>query len=134
VQPNRTAVRNGLLVGGAFFVLTGVVTGLVPTPIFDRMVPRTPLDYAFLLLTTVLAGTYAAQRTMRSDCSGDACGYVGAAGGFFAVACPHCNAILVAVFGASWLATYVDPIRPLFGFGAVALLGGIVYTRRSTGG
>jgi hypothetical protein len=106
VQLNRNAVRNGVLAAGTFFVLAGVVTGPVPTPIFDRMVPRTPLDYTFLLLTTALAG------------------------GFFAVACPHCNAILVALFGSSWLATYVDPIRPLFGIAALGLLGGILYARR----
>ncbi|WP_394743392.1 hypothetical protein [Natronococcus roseus] len=134
MQLTRRAVRNGLLVGGAFFAVTGVVTGLVPTPIFERMVPRTPLDYGFLLLTTALAGAYAAQRTAIDDCSGDACGYAGAAGGFFAVACPHCNAVLVALFGSSWLATYVDPIRPLFGLVAVALLAGILYARRGRGG
>ena len=114
--------------------MTGVVTGLVQTPIFDRMVPRTSLDYGFLRVTTALAGAYAAQRTAIDDCSGDACAYGGAAGGFFAVACPHCNAILVALFGSSWLATYVDPIRPLFGLFAVALLAGILYARRDAGG
>lgn len=134
MQPTRDAVRNGLLVAGGFFVGTGIVTGLVPTPFFDRMVSQSALDYAFLLLTSVLAGAYVAQRSTLADCSGDYCAYGGAASGFFAVSCPHCNAVLVALFSSSWLAAYVDPIRPLFGVLATGLLAGILYTRRRTGG
>lgn len=129
MQVSRDAVLKGVLAGGAFFLVTGVVTGLVPTPLFERMVPRTALDFTFLVLTSVLAGVYVVQRATRPDCSGDGCAYGGAIGGFFAVACPHCNAILVALFSTSWLATYVDPIRPLFGLLAVGLLAGIIYRR-----
>ena len=127
---SRVALLQGALAAVGFVVLTGVVTGLLPTPLFERMVPKTALDYTFLAVTAVLVGAYVTQRSMQPDCDGDACAYGGAAGGFLAVACPHCNAILVALFSSSWLATYVDPVRPLFGLLAVGLLAGVIYRRR----
>lgn len=134
MTPHRSALLKGAIVAAVFVLLSGVVTGLVPTGLFDRMVPRTALDYAFLAITAVLLGAYVVQRSTLDDCGGDGCAYGGAAGGFFAVACPHCNAVLVALFSGSWLATYVDPLRPLFGLLAVALLGGIIYARRDGAG
>lgn len=130
-QLSRDALSKGGLVAGAFFLFTGVVTGLIPTPLFDRMVPRATLDYVFLGLTSLLAGTYVTQRATLADCSGDSCAYGGAVGGFLAVACPHCNAVLVALFSASWLATYVDPVRPLLGLLAVGLFAGIIFRRHA---
>ncbi|AXR78187.1 hypothetical protein [Natrarchaeobaculum sulfurireducens] len=126
----RVALLYGTLAAAGFVVVTGVVTGLLPTPLFERMVPRTALDYTFFAVTAVLVGVYVTQRSMQPDCDGDACAYGGAAGGFLAVACPHCNAILVALFSSSWLATYVDPVRPLVGLLAVGLLAGVIYRRR----
>ncbi|RQG95815.1 hypothetical protein [Natrarchaeobius chitinivorans] len=128
----RLALANGSLVAAGFFLATGVVTGLLPTPLFERMVSRSPLDYAVLSLTSVLAGVYVVQRASLSECSGDRCAYGGGVAGFFAVACPHCNAILVSLFGATWLATYVDPLRPLLGLVAVSLFAGVIYDRHSS--
>lgn len=130
MQISRDALLKGGLAAGGFLLVTGVVTGLVPTPIFERMVPRTALDFLFLVTTAVLAGVYVVQRSTLEDCSGDSCAYGGAVSGFLAVACPHCNAILVALFSTSWLAAYVDPLRPLFGLLAVGLFAGVIYRRR----
>ncbi|WP_440769147.1 hypothetical protein [Natronorubrum sp. DTA28] len=129
MQVTRAALLRGALAAGGFFLFTGVVTGLLQTSLFDRMVPRTALDYGLLSLTAVLVGAYVTQRATLDDCGGDGCAYGGAAGGFVAVACPHCNAVLVALFSASWLAAYVDPIRPLLGLVGVALLAEIIYQR-----
>ncbi|RQG90240.1 hypothetical protein EA462_09660 [Natrarchaeobius halalkaliphilus] len=127
----RLALAKGCLVAMGFFLATGVVTGLLPTSLFDRMVSRSLLDYAFLSLTSVLTGVYVVQRTSLTECSGDRCAYGGGAAGFFAVACPHCNAILASLFSATWLATYVDPIRPLLGLIAIALFTVVIASRRS---
>lgn len=116
-------------VAGGFFVFTGVVTGLLPVGVFDRMVPRAPLDYLFLVLTSLLLGVYLLQRSMLEECGGDGCAYTGGFAGFFAVACPQCNALLLLFFGSSWLATYVDPLRPLVGGVAVTLFLGVIYLR-----
>lgn len=124
-----TLWKKSLIVAVGFFTSVGVLTGLIPLGIFDRMVPRDPLDYAFLGLTSLLAGAYVLQRSRLEDCGGDGCAYAGGLGGFLAVACPHCNAVLVFLFGSSWLATYVDPIRPVIGGLAVTTLFGILYVR-----
>jgi len=124
----KTLLRGGAVASG-FLLFTGVITGLLPTPLFERMVPRSSLDYLFLVLTAALAGVYVVQRSTLEDCGTDRCAYAGGIGGFLAVACPHCNAILLALFSTSWLATYVDPLRPLFGLAAVALLAGVIYSR-----
>ncbi|SDQ90862.1 hypothetical protein [Natronobacterium texcoconense] len=129
MQPPRDALLKGGLVAAGFVLFTGIVTGLLPTPIFERMVPRSTLDYLFLALTGALAGAYVVQRA-SVDCDGDGCAYGATASGFLAVACPHCNAVLVALFSTSWLATYVDPLRPLFGLVAIGLFAGVIYSRR----
>ena len=122
-------VYKGIAAGIGVFVLFGVVTGLVPNPLYVRMVPRTPVDYAFLVVTSVLVAAYVIQRSSLEECDGDKCAYAGAAGGFLAVSCPTCNALLLALFSSSALMTYFDPLRPLFGLLAVAILGGVVYRR-----
>ncbi len=125
----RTQLAKGLAVSVGVFLLFGVVSDLVPNPLYVRMVPRTPLDYLFLVLTSILAGIYVIQRSTLEECSGDRCAYAGTVGGFLAVACPTCNAFLLALFSSSALMTYFDPLRPLFGVVAVSLLGGVVYRR-----
>lgn len=129
MELTRGAALRGTAVGAGVFVLFGIVTGLVPNPLYVRMVPRTPTDYAFLTLTSVLAAAYVIQRSTLPECDGDACAYAGAVGGFLAVGCPTCNALLLALFSSSALMTYFDPLRPLFGVLAVALLGGVIVQR-----
>ncbi|MFP8956897.1 hypothetical protein ACLI4Y_09220 [Natrialbaceae archaeon A-CW3] len=66
VRPDRRAIGLGTLVAVGVFGLFGFVTGLIPNPLYMRMVPRTPLDYLFLTLTALLAGGYATQRVATS--------------------------------------------------------------------
>lgn len=51
-------LKKGALAGLVLFLITGVVTGLIPTPIYQRMVPITILDYLFILTTSSLAAVY----------------------------------------------------------------------------
>lgn len=129
MAPSRGALARGLLASAGVFVLFGFVSALVPNPFFVRMVDATALDYVLLVLTSALVGAYVVQRPGLEDCT-DRCAYGGAAGGFLAVACPTCNALLVAAVGSSALMTYFDPLRPLLGALAVALLAGVIYVRR----
>ena len=110
------------------FVLFGVVTDLIPTPLYIRQVPRTELDYLFLVLTAAFLGLYVFQRTpdRRSD---DGTATTGAVVGFLAFGCPICNAFLLALFSSSALMTYLDPLRPVLGVLSVALFGGLLYSR-----
>lgn len=115
---SKSALRSGLniegynlgkgaLAGFIFFLVTGVVTGLISTPIYQRMVPITVLDYLFLFTTSFLAAVYFGK---------EKCGVIdnrfaalGGATGFFAFACPICNAVLLAFFSSSAIMAYIDP-------------------------
>ncbi|MDY6776151.1 MAG: hypothetical protein SV253_08805 [Halobacteria archaeon] len=116
-----------------FFVVFGVVTALIPNPIYIRRVPRTPLDYTFLTVTSVLIGVYAAQTDLTrgasgaEDTSNDRLAFVGGALGFLSFGCPICNAVLLALFSNTAIMTYFDPLRPFLGVVSVVLLGGLVY-------
>ena len=175
LRSDRRAAVWGVVSAAGVFILFGLVTGLIPNPIYVRMVPRTGFDYLFLTLTALLAGVYVTQRlatevasergdessregaTSREgehthdhdhdhdhvhththvtdhDSNGDTAdtdrlAFGGLIGGFLAVGCPICNAVLLALFSSSALMTYFDPLRPLLGAVSVALLAGLVYVR-----
>ena len=128
-----TATRRRALlalgVSAATFVCFGVVTGLIPNPLYVRMVPRTGLDYLFLTLTAAFLGAYTYQRTAVSHSGDDATATAGAVVGILAFGCPICNAVLLALFSSSALMTYLDPLRPALGAVSVALFGGLLYAR-----
>jgi hypothetical protein len=140
IRSNPRAVATGAVVGVGVFLLIGLVTGLVPNSFYVRMVPRTPVDYLFLTVTSLLAAVYAAQRLATElpatrleddDRSGseDRWAMGGMIGGFLAVGCPTCNVFLLALFGSSALTTYFDPLRPVLGVLAVVILTGLIYVR-----
>jgi len=135
VRTNRRAIGWGVLAAAGVFALFGIVTGLIENPLYVRMVPRTPVDYLFLVATALLTGVYVAQRLATERIgSGDATGedrwaIGGLVGGFLAVGCPICNAFLLALASSSALMTYFDPLRPVLGLASVAMLGGLIYVR-----
>lgn len=126
----RRQIAKGAVVTVAAFVGFGLLTDLIRNPIWVRMVPRTPLDYAFLGVTSLLAGAYVVQRDLLSEVPGDACAYGGTIGGFLAFGCPICNKLLLLAFSSSAIMTYFDPLRPLLGFLSVALFAGVVVYRQ----
>jgi hypothetical protein len=126
VPPRRWLTA--LAVGVGSFALFGVVTGLVPNPIYTRMVPRTTLDYLFLTVTAGFLAVFTLQRTAHRT-SDDGAATAGAALGLLAFGCPICNALLLALFSSSALLTYLDPLRPVLGAASVLLFGGLVYAR-----
>ncbi|SER88090.1 hypothetical protein [Natrinema salaciae] len=147
IRSDRRAVAWGTAAGIGVFLLFGLVTGLVPNPLYVRMVPRTPVDYLFLALTALLAGVYTAQRlatevvatgagaegvdgSEAANSSGaDRWAIGGLVGGFLAVGCPICNVALLALFSSSALMTYFDPLRPLLGALSATVLAGVIYVR-----
>jgi hypothetical protein len=105
----------------------GIPTDLIDTPLFVRMVPRTPLDYGFLVANSLLLGAYASlsyhgrgrARTGREDYA--AMG--GTLGGVLAFGCPVCNQLLILLIGVAGALTYIDPYRPLLGVASSGLIG-----------
>jgi len=117
-------------VGVGTFLLFGVVTGLVPNPVYVRMVERTPADYLFLVATATFAAVFVHQRSLSDDPIGDRYAAGGIVGGFLAFGCPICNAVLLALFSSSALMTYFDPLRPVLGTVTVVAFGGLLYYQR----
>lgn len=106
-------LRKSLFYGTLFFTFTGVVTGLIPTPLYVRMVPITVLDYFFLFTTSFLAAVFFGKKKCREMESRLA--KIGGVTGFLAFSCPICSVFLLAFFSTSTIMTYIDPLRPLLG-------------------
>ena len=64
-SPRRRSIESAG-VGLGTFLLFGVVTGLIPNPIYVRMVERTPADYLFLLATAAFAAAFFYRRNRPS--------------------------------------------------------------------
>ncbi|AWB26974.1 hypothetical protein [Halococcoides cellulosivorans] len=135
LQDGLATIDSPLVRGVGVAVVTGLVfgtvTGLLPNPIYVRMVERTPADYLFLFATAAFAGAFVSQRTLAEEPIGDRFAAGGVVGGFLAFGCPICNAVLLALFSSSALMTHFDPLRPLLGaVSVVAFVGLLAYQRR----
>jgi hypothetical protein len=113
----------GLLAALGTTAIIGVPTDVIPNPLFGRQTPVHPYDVATLIalgvLTGALVATYAIGRdTARaSKRAGIGSGVIG----WFAVSCPACNKIVVALLGASGATSTFAPLQPALGGLAVAL-------------
>ncbi len=116
---------------GAFFIF-GAPTGLIPNPVFTRMIPSLPLDYVFLALTSVLVGAYAGLHfygKQENTKSQNATAYSGVIGGIVAFGCPICNKVFVMALGTTSVMTYIEPYRPIIGAISVIIMGLAVFVK-----
>lgn len=109
-------------------VLTALVlaipTDIIPNPLFTRMTPIEPEQFAFWIATSLLTGALLATYLEPNLRRGIATQSAGAGLlGLFAVGCPICNKLVIAVLGTSGALTYFAPIQPLLGGIAVGLAG-----------
>jgi hypothetical protein len=109
----------GAMVAALSFAMVGTVSALWPNPFFIRMTPAGGLEIALLVALSLLGGQYVALR--RPGCYNYAAGWGGVLG-FFGVACPVCNKLLLFVFGAELLLGYFEPVRIYVAAGGVAIL------------
>lgn len=122
-----TVLLYGVLAFGiatAFFLIFGVITAIIPSPYFVRMMPASISDFFFLGTIAVLFGVYIAvtQHVKKTYKKCDAAAYGGTFAGVLSFACPICNAILVTVFGTTALLTYFNPYRPVLGTISIIVL------------
>jgi hypothetical protein len=92
-----------LLAAVVFLGLVGVPTGIVQTPFYSRMTPVTWWDYPIWVATGLVAGLIVATY-VRTPYAGSGLGRNVAGGGVlsaFAVGCPVCNKLVVALLGVS---------------------------------
>ncbi|HLD41979.1 MAG TPA: hypothetical protein VJB06_03005 [archaeon] len=124
---------NKCLIGTFFaivvFLIFGILTAVIPNPIFIRQIPVNIFDFVFLFSTSVLIGAYISLSIPDKKLEGQTTYgiFAGTLGGILAFGCPICNALLVSLFGASALLTYFDPLRPILGTVSVIILSLMVY-------
>lgn len=114
----------------AVALLLAIPAAIIDNPLFARMTPVEPEQYVFWALTSLFTGaliaTYVDPR-LRHGLAGSTVG----AGllGLFAVSCPVCNKVVVALVGTSGASSYFAPVQPLLGLAAVALAGWALWVR-----
>ena len=101
-------VIKGSLVAALSFAAFGTVTALWENPFFIRMTPTSGYEVSLLALQAIMFGIYFSIPT--GYCSTKSLS-TGGVLGFLGVACPVCNKILLYVFGAELLLTYLEPAR-----------------------
>ena len=123
---------------GLALLLIGVPTVMVPSSFFSRMTPTVWWEYPFWmaagLLTGLIGATFVRLPTAGSTAEG--AGLTATASGgllsAFAVGCPVCNKLVVALIGVSGALQIWAPLQPLLGVASVALLL-LALRRRLTG-
>lgn len=107
-------------------LVIGVPTGVVQTDLYTRMTPVTWWDYPVWALSAVLVGLTAATYVRDRD----GAGRPGSGGrtlgaallATFAVGCPICNKLVVALIGVSGALNYWAPLQPVLGVLSIGLL------------
>ena len=112
----------GILTSILVFLIFGWVTALIKNPFFKRMTIPIFWDYFFLIIVSILIGVYVGLYFHNKNKKGSICAYSGGFFGFFAIICPLCSTLLIALFGASALMMYFESVRPVLGFVAIVLL------------
>jgi hypothetical protein len=115
---------------GVMAVLLAIPTAILPNPVFTRMLPVEPEQYAFWIATSVLVGALVATYLVPGLRRGGASAPAGASLlGAFAIGCPVCNKLVIAAIGSSGALTYFAPIQPALGAAAVGLAGYAFWAR-----
>jgi hypothetical protein len=114
-----------LVVAVVYLFVIGVVTAVIPNPVFERMTPVTGSNLVFWILPAVLFGPLIATYLVPVAPATCATGERTLAGGvlsFLAVGCPLCNKVVVLALGTGGALAYFEPIQPFLGVASVALL------------
>lgn len=120
-------------------VATGLVTVLIPNPVFARMVEAPWWAYPVWIASAVLSGlliaTYAADRSSAQPGRREHRSALGAVLSLLAVGCPTCNKLVVLALGTNGALTWFGPFQPVLAVGSLVLLGFALRSRlRSAAG
>lgn len=105
-------------------LLTGIPTDVLPNPWFTRMTPVRTLDLVYWPVTSVLVGLLFATFVLPKACRIRPPGTTGIVSGalaWFAIGCPICNKLVVALLGISGALSTFAPIQPFLGAFAILL-------------
>jgi hypothetical protein len=115
-----------VLASTAAAIAMGIPTGVVPSSLYPRMTPVTWWDYPIwagsALLIGLIVATYVriGLRGQRAEGTGSTLG--GGVLSAFAIGCPICTKIVVALVGVSGALSYWAPLQPFLGLASVGLL------------
>ena len=102
------SVAQGTLFAIGSFLVLGTAAALWSNPFFMRMTPTNGFEVALLAAQSILLGAYVA--IPMPACATKLAG-IGGVASFLGVACPICNKVLLFLFGAQVLLTYLEPVR-----------------------
>jgi len=145
------------IAGAGSLLAYGVVSAIIPNPVFGRQIPPEPFAIVVWLASAVLmgliVGTYLAAgpsgsagllarvgfpgRTAdrggaggpASTGAGSVVGYAGGLAAFLAIGCPVCNKVALVLLGASGALTIWAPLQPIVGAASLVLLVGTLAWR-----
>ncbi|OGO54844.1 MAG: hypothetical protein A2V85_16735 [Chloroflexi bacterium RBG_16_72_14] len=141
----------------------GLVTAIIPNPVFGRQIPPEPFAYWVWLASAPLMGlvgaTYSAPLrdpappvaaplgpaatamampvAAADDRNGSTVGTIAGLGAFLAIGCPVCNKLALVLLGTSGALTIWAPLQPIIGLASLLLLAGTLAWRlraRRSGG
>ena len=110
----------------------GVPTGIIHTPFYTRMTAVLWWNYPVWIATSILTGLIVATYVRgpaaapKTDAGHMTAGWLLS---LFAVGCPICNKLVVALLGISGALSIWAPIQPVLGVASVALLSWALWTR-----
>lgn len=135
---NRHRWLAALLASLSTGLALGLPTGLIPNPLV-QMDPATPRwSTTSLAVISVLSGlllaTYLVPIAGTSGRDTRRRAGITSAAGLYVTICPTCTLLTGVALGTSGLATWLQPARPLFAFGAIVLLSTALSRRVRTEG
>jgi hypothetical protein len=120
------SLLRGVIIAVGAFVVLGTVAALWENPFFIRMTPTSGYETGLLAMQALLLGVYTVIPVQACATK------IASAGGianFVGIACPICNKLLMIVFGANALLTYLEPMRIYLAAGGVLITGLAVLIR-----
>ncbi len=119
-------------VGTALYLLVvGVLAGIIPNPVFDRVLGVDAWNLLAWLLPAGLFGAVLATYLVPWPQGCRVGGRVGFGGvlSFLAAGCPVCNKLVVLALGVSGALNVFRPLQPLLGLLSLILLGVALWAR-----
>jgi hypothetical protein len=125
------AAALGALAAIGTAILIGIPSDVIPNPWFGREIAVDGFDVFVLVALSLLTGALAATYAGTSGLTGSAerAGVGSGIVGFFAVSCPVCNKLVVALIGTSGASGWFASIQPVMGVAAIALAGAALAVR-----
>ncbi|RUY20789.1 hypothetical protein EN978_33540 [Mesorhizobium sp. M7A.F.Ca.US.001.04.1.1] len=124
-MPFSSYVKGALVAIGSFAML-GTVAALWANPFFIRMTPTSGFEVGLLALQAILLGIYV---TIPVPACALKLASLGGIANYIGIACPICNKLLLFLFGASALLTYLEPVRIYLAAGGALVTMVAVYVR-----